>query len=330
MQEITTLPSLGVTSIKLFMAYKGVLQIDDTTLFKSMQLAKQSGVLTMVHAENGDAIDVLIQQAIADKNMDPIYHALTRPAELEAEATSRAIQLARAAGDAPLFVVHLTNAGALAAITDARARGQHAFAETCVQYLYFTKDDMRGSKTDKFNGAKYVCSPPFREKSDQLAIRRGLRMGDLHSVSTDHCPFNYKGQKSLGKGNFAKIPNGVPGIEDRMMLLWDAMVNTGEITPSKFVELTSTAPAKMFGMYPRKGTLSIGADADIVIWDPKRRHVHSVKTHHMNIDYNLYEGIATRGGPTLVFSRGELVVDGDKWLGSAGRGRFIQRGPAQF
>ena len=325
LEEIRLLPSLGVTSIKLFMAYKGTLQVDDTTLFKSLQVAKASGVLTMVHAENGDAIDVLINEAMAAKHLDPVYHALTRPPELEAEATYRAVQLARAAGDAPLFVVHLTNEGALAAITEARARGQHAYAETCVQYFYFTKDNLLGVKGDKFNGAKYVCSPPFREAHDQKAIMRGIRTGDLSSVSTDHCPFNYKGQKAIGKGNFAKIPNGVPGIEDRMYMLWDVAVNSGAITPSRFVELTATNPAKLFGIYPQKGTIAVGADADIVIWDPKLKHIVSAKQHHSAIDYNLYEGMKVTGKPVKVFRRGTLLVDGDKWLGEQGSGQFLHR-----
>ena len=328
MQEIGKLPGYGVTSIKLFMAYKGTLQIDDTTLFKCLQKAKESGVLTMVHAENGDAIDVLIKEALAAGQTDPIYHALTRPPELEAEATYRAIQLARAAGDAPLFVVHLTNVGALAAISEARARGQHAYAETCVQYFFFTKDNLNGTSGDNgdaFNGAKWVCSPPFRETSDQVALMRGIRTGDLVSVSTDHCPFKYVGQKDMGKGDFSKIPNGVPGIEDRMMMLWNTAVSTGQITPSRFVELTATNPAKLFGIYPQKGTLSVGSDADIVIWDPKAKHTISAKTHHMNIDYNLYEGANVVGKPSKVFLRGELVVDGKRWLGTKGSGQFLQR-----
>ena len=325
MAEIGKLPSYGVTSIKLFMAYKGVLQIDDTTLFRCLQKAKESGVLTMVHAENGDAIDILVKEHLAEGKTAPIYHALTRPADLEAEATYRAIQLARVAGDAPLFVVHLTNAAALAAISDARARGQHAYAETCVQYFFFTKDNLNGVKGDAFNGAKWVCSPPFREVSDQVALMRGIRTGDLVSVSTDHCPFNYEGQKDMGKGDFSKIPNGVPGIEDRQYMLWHVAVNSGQITPNRFVELTATNPAKLFGLYPQKGTLAVGSDADIVIWDPKARHTVSAKTHHMRVDYNLYEGSDVIGKPSKVFLRGQLVVDGKRWHGVKGGGQFLQR-----
>lgn len=325
MREIRQLPKMGVTSIKLFMAYKGALQIDDTTLFRSLRTAKESGVLTMVHAENGDAIDVLVKDAIAAGNLAPVWHVLTRPPELEAEATNRAVELARAAGDAPLFVVHLTNEGALHAISQARARGQHAYAETCVQYFYFTKDNLNASKDDAFNGAKWVCSPPFREKRDQEALMRGIRTGDLVSVSTDHCPFNYKTQKTLGAKNFALIPNGVPGIEDRMYMLWDVAVNSGQISPSRFVELTATNPAKLFGMYPHKGTISVGADADLVLWDGAAKHTVSAKTSHMNVDYNVYEGMQVRGKARQVYLRGKLVVDGKKWLGEKGSGRFVRR-----
>ncbi|HQV28887.1 MAG TPA: dihydropyrimidinase [Thermoflexales bacterium] len=328
MAEIAQLPKMGVTSIKLFMAYKGVLQVDDTTLFRCLRAAKASGVLTMVHAENGDAIDVLVKDALAAGNLAPIWHALTRPAELEAEATNRAIELARVAGDAPLFVVHLTNAMALHAIANARKRGQHAYAETCVQYFHFTKDNLNATAEDAFNGAKWVCSPPFREASDQAALMRGIRTGDLVSVSTDHCPFNYKTQKTLGAKSFAAIPNGVPGIEDRMYMLWDAAVRTGQISPSRFVELTATNPAKLFGLYPRKGAIIAGADADLVIWDPKAKHTVSAKTHHMRVDYNLYEGREVTGKPVKVFLRGKLVVDGKRWLGAAGAGRFLERRPA--
>lgn len=328
MAEIAQLPKMGVTSIKLFMAYKGVLQVDDTTLFRCLRAAKASGVLTMVHAENGDVIDVLVKDAIAAGNLAPEWHALTRPPELEAEATNRAIELARAAGDAPLFVVHLTNAMALHAIANARKRGQHAYAETCVQYFHFTKDNLKGTADDAFNGAKWVCSPPFRETADQAALMRGIRTGDLVSVSTDHCPFSYKTQKALGANSFAAIPNGVPGIEDRMYMLWDAAVRTGQISPSRFVELTATNPAKLFGLYPRKGAIIAGADADLVIWDPKAKHTVSAKTHHMNVDYNLYEGREVTGKPVKVFLRGKLVVDGKRWLGAAGAGRFLERSTA--
>lgn len=326
--EIPKLPALGVTSIKLFMAYKQTLQVDDATLFKCLKVAREAGVLTMVHAENGDAIDVLMKEAVAAGNLAPVWHVRTRPPELEAEATNRAIELARAAGDAPLFVVHLSNEDALRAVTLARARGQRVYAETCVHYLYFTKDNLEATAEDAFAGAKYVCSPPLREKADQAALLRGIRTGDLSSVSTDHCPFNYRTQKSLGEKNFTLIPNGVPGIEDRMYGLWTAAVVPGHITPSRFVELTATNPAKFFGVHPRKGVIAPGADADLVIWDAKARHTPSAKTHHMAIDYNLYEGIEMTGKPARVFLRGKLVVDGGRWLGAAGGGQFLRRAPA--
>lgn len=321
MEEIGRLPEMGVTSIKLFMAYKGVLQVDDETLFKSLMKAGDSGVLVMVHAENGDAIDVLVKKAIAEGNLSPKWHALTRPPAAEAEATARAVRLAEIAG-APLYVVHLTQRDALQAVSEARARGQKAYAETCTQYLFFTKDDLA---REGFEGAKWVCSPPFREVEDQQALWRGLRTGDLSAVSTDHCPFNYRGQKDLGKDNFAKIPNGVPGIEDRLYMLWDEGVKQGRITANRFVELVSTNPAKLMGIYPRKGTIAVGSDADLVIWDGDARHTVSAATHHMNVDYNLYEGREVRGKAEKVFVRGNLVVDGDEWLGEQGGGQFLHR-----
>jgi dihydropyrimidinase len=325
MAEIADLPKIGVTSIKMFMAYKDSLQVDDMTLFKSMQVAAKSGVLSLVHAENGDAIEVLIAEALADGNHAPIYHALTRPPELEAEATSRAIWLAKVAGDAPLFVVHCTCEGALAAVSAARARGQHTYAETCTQYLFFTKDALNGTPDDRFNGAKYVCSPPLREADDSELLWNALHTGDITSVSTDHCPWNYKEQKILGRASFAQIPNGVPGIEDRLYMLWEAGVRTGRLTPSRFVELTATNPAKMFGMYPRKGTIAIGGDADLVLWDGNAEHVVSAQTHHSAIDYNLFEGYTVHGKPVKVFVRGTLVVDGDQLLAEPGSGKFVHR-----
>jgi len=325
MAEIAELPKIGVTSIKMFMAYKDSLQVDDMTLFKSFQVAKNSGVLSLVHAENGDAIEILIAQALAAGYTEPIYHALTRPPELEAEATARAIWLAKVAGDAPLFVVHCTCADALAAVNAARERGQSVYAETCTQYLFFTKDDLLGTEADPFNGAKFICSPPLREKSDQVALWRGLATGDLSSVSTDHCPWGYAEQKTLGRESFAKIPNGVPGIEDRLYMLWEAGVRSGRMTPSRFVALTATNPAKLFGLYPKKGTLAIGSDADIVLWDGDAEHTVSAATHHSNIDYNLFEGYKVRGKPVKVLVRGQVMVDGDQLLAQPGSGQFVHR-----
>ncbi len=326
MQEIAELPAIGVTSIKMFMAYKDSLQVDDMTLFKSFQMAAKNGVLSLVHAENGDAIEVLIAEAIAAGNTEPIYHALTRPPELEAEATNRAIQLAQVASNAPLFVVHCTCNGALEAISAARVRGQAVYAETCTQYLFFTKDNLLGTPEDEFNGAKFVCSPPLRETTDQAVLWQGLATGALSSVSTDHCPWGYAEQKMLGRASFAQIPNGAPGIEDRLYMLWEAGVRSGRMTPSHFVALTATNPAKLFGMYPQKGTLAVGSDADIVLWDGDAAHTISAATHHSAIDYNLFEGYQVHGKPVKVLLRGKVVVDGDTLLAEPGSGRFVHRG----
>jgi dihydropyrimidinase len=321
MEEVAELPSLGVTSIKLFLAYKNQFMIDDATFFKTLIRARDCGLLTLVHAENGDVIDVLVKRALENGNLSPIWHALTRPPAAEAEATDRAVRIAEIA-EAPLYVVHVTQKDALDAISRARARGQKAYAETCIQYFFFTKDDLA---RENFEGAKFVCSPPFREVEDQEALWRGLRTGDLSAVSTDHCPFFFKGQKDLGKDSFAKIPNGVPGIEDRLYMLWDAGVKGGQITANRFVEVVSTNPAKLMGLYPRKGTIAVGSDADLVIWDGEARHTVSAATHHMNVDYNLYEGREVQGKVEKVFLRGNLIVDGDQWLGEQGSGRFLHR-----
>jgi dihydropyrimidinase len=319
--EIPRLPEWGVTSVKLFMAYKGALQVDDATLFAVFQETGPAGILAMVHAENGDAIDALIQQAVAAGDLAPKFHALTRPPELEGEATGRAIALAAVAA-APLYVVHLTCDLALQAVKTAQARGQRVWAETCVQYFFFTAEDLA---RPGFEGAKYVCSPPFRTPRDHEALWGGVRDGTLSVVSTDHCPFNYATQKSLGRDNFAKIPNGIPAIEDRLMVLHQAGVRAGRISLNRFVELTATNPAKLFGLYPRKGSLVVGADADIVLFDPNRERTISAKTHHMRMDYNLFEGMTVRGVPTAVWVRGRQVIDGDRFTGAPGSGQFLRR-----
>ena len=321
MKEIADLPSYGVTTLKLFMAYKDVLQVDDTTLFRAFQKAGDAGILTMIHAENGDVIDILIKKALAEGNTSPIWHALTRPPEAEAEATNRALRLA-AMADAPVYIVHLSECGALDALMQARARGEMAYAETCTQYLFHTKDDL--DRPD-FEGAKFVCSPPLREPEDSEALWQALQTGELSVLSTDHCPFNFAEQKALGKDDFSQIPNGCPGIEDRLMVFYEHGVNSGRITLNRFVELNATNPAKFMGMYPQKGTLAIGSDADIVIWNPDAKHTISAATHHMNIDYNLYEGMEVTGKPEKVYSRGRLLVDGDAFLGKKGSGQFIHR-----
>ncbi|HEV7129400.1 MAG TPA: dihydropyrimidinase [Ktedonobacterales bacterium] len=328
MAEIAKAPEWGVTSLKLFMAYKGALMVDDATLFRAMQQAAKHGLLIMVHAENGDAIDILVAEALAAGHTDPKYHALTRPYELEAEATYRAIRLAEVAG-APLYVVHVTNAGSVEAIRLARARGKTIYGETCFQYFFFTKDDLA---RPGFEGAKWVCSPPFREQSDQEDLWRAVRADELQIISTDHCDFWYEGGKDgkpagkeLGKGDFSKIPNGVPGIEDRMMVLYTHGVRGGRFSLNRWVELCCTNPAKLFGVYPRKGVIAAGSDADLVVWDPEAKHTISAKTHHMRTDYNLYEGMEITGMPSVVLSRGRILVQDGQWKGEQGAGQFIKR-----
>ncbi|HLF27163.1 MAG TPA: dihydropyrimidinase [Anaerolineae bacterium] len=331
--EIPTLVDEGVSTLKLLMAYKGTFQVDDTTLFKTLLKAAEAGMLVMVHCENGDAIDVLIKQAVAQKHLDPLYHPRTRPAWAEAEATLRAIALAAIAG-APLYVVHMTCEASLDQLRYARARGLPVMGETCTQYLFFTEDDIA-----KPDGAKYVCSPPLRTRHDNKALWRALADGGLQVVSTDHCPFFFDGTKDieyegrkvkipgkeLGRGDFTKLPNGVPGLQDRLPILWNEGVNTGRLSPNRFVELTATNPAKIFGLYPRKGTLAVGSDADIVIWDPALKKTMGVKTSHQRTDYNLYEGWEVTGWPEKVFVRGDLLVDGERWLGEPGRGAYLRR-----
>jgi dihydropyrimidinase len=328
MDEIAKAPEWGVTSLKLFMAYKGSLMIDDATLFRAMEQAAQHGLLIMVHAENGDAIDILVRQALEAGHTDPKYHALTRPPELEAEATNRAIRLAEVARS-PLYVVHVTNAGAVEAIRLARLRSNLIHGETCVQYFFFTTDDLARSG---FEGAKWVCSPPFREKSDQETLWRAVNVDDLQVISTDHCDFWYEGGtdgrpagKELGKGNFSKIPNGVPGIEDRMMILYTHGVRAGRFSLNRWIDLCCTTPAKLFGAYPQKGVIAPGSDADIVVWDPEASHTISAKTHHQRTDYNLYEGWKVTGMPSVVFSRGRILVQDGEWKGQQGAGHFIHR-----
>lgn len=332
MAEIPSCIDYGVPSLKLFMAYKGALQVDDTTLFRAMQQAAENDLLIMVHAENGDAIDVLVKEAIANGQLEPKYHALTRPYQLEAEATARAIRLSEVAGSA-LYVVHVTNAAAMQAIRESRARGysNRIFGETCTQYFFFTKDDLA---REGFEGAKWVCSPPFREESDHEPLWGAVADNSLQVVSTDHCPFWFEGGKDgklagkeLGKTSFAAIPNGCPGIEERMMLLYTHGVSTGRISLNRWVELTSTNPAKLFGCYPQKGTISPGADADIVVWDPNSSYTITADALHHNTDYTLYEGWEVKGRPSLVLSRGRVLVEGDQWKGEQGAGRFVKRRP---
>jgi dihydropyrimidinase len=325
LKEMDACIANGVTSFKMFMAYPGVFYATDGEILLAMQQAARNGSTIMMHAENGIAIDQLVAQAIGRGDTDPLYHGLTRPPELEGEATSRAIQLAKVTG-APLYIVHLSAAQALAAVTEARDAGQNVFAETCPQYLFLTLDDL--SRPD-FEGAKYVCSPPLRPAEHGAALWRGLRTNDLSVVSTDHCPFCFKGQKELGIGDFAKIPNGMPGVEHRMDLLHQGVLK-GEITVTRWVEIASTTPARMFGLYPRKGVIAAGSDADIVIYDPAAIQTLSAATHHMNVDYSAYEGWQITGRVDMTLSRGRVVVSGGVLHGSPGHGKFLPRDLNQY
>ena len=321
LQEVADLPGLGVTSLKLFMAYRDRYQLDDASLFRALQQTRDSGMLALVHAENGDVIDILVRQSLNAGQLEPRYHALTRPPQLEGEATGRAIAMAEVLG-APLYVVHLTCEQSLRRVKEARRLGCRVWAEACVQYLFCTKDDLA---RPGFEGAKWVCTPPFREGRDQELLWEALRDGDLSVVSTDHCPFYYKTQKSLGKGNFARIPNGVPGIEDRLLVLHEAGVNGGRFGLNRFVALTATMPARLFGLSGRKGSLAPGYDADIAIWNMERERTMGVAGSHSAVDYNLYEGMRVRGVPEKVLVRGRLVVDGDRFLGEPGYGCYLHR-----
>ena len=325
LKEMESCIDAGVNSFKMFMAYPGVFYATDGEILRAMQKASDTGATIMMHAENGIAIDELVAQAIAEGRTDPVQHGLTRPPELEGEATSRAIQLARVTG-APLYIVHLSASQALAAVAAARNDGQNVFAETCPQYLYLSIEDL--AKPD-FEGAKYVASPPLRPKEHQADLWRGLRTNDLSVVSTDHCPFCFKDQKELGRGDFSKIPNGIPGVEHRMDLLHQGVV-AGELTLQRWVEVASATPARMFGLYPRKGVIAAGADADIVVYDPHRQQTLGVATHHMAVDYSAYEGMSITGGVSTVLSRGSVVVADGEFHGSEGHGRFLKRELSQY
>ncbi|MFO0722367.1 MAG: dihydropyrimidinase [Myxococcota bacterium] len=324
LKEMADIVKEGVTSFKLFMAYPGVLLLDDQSIFRAMLRAGEIGALITMHAEMGLALDVLIERAVAEGKTAPIYHALTRPEVAEGTGTERAIALAEMA-NVPVYMVHLSCQRALERVIEGRDRGLKVYAETCPQYLFLDEDALRGTPEDPFEGAKYVCTPPLRPKHHHGHLWRGLRNYDLQVVATDHCPFCMKGQKDLGKDSFAKIPNGMPGIETRLHLLYEG-VTKGMISLNRFVEITSTAPAKIFGMYGKKGTVAVGADADIVIWDPKKSFELSHKNLHMKADYAAYEGKTVAGSPRAVLSRGELIVERDRWVGRGrGRGEFVRR-----
>lgn len=310
----------GVTSFKVFMAYTNVFRLDDGSIFKAMRRTADNGGLICMHAENGGVIDVLVEKALAEGKTAPKYHALTRPSKAEGEATGRAIALSEMAG-VPIYIVHLSAAEALQKVREARDLGLPAYAETCPQYLFLDYSDY---EKPGFEGAKFVMSPPLREKWHQEALWKGLAGNDLQVISTDHCPFCMK-EKELGKDDFSKIPNGAPGIETRMSLIYNGGVVGGRISVNRFVQLTSTNPAKLMGLYPKKGSITIGGDGDIVVFDPNATMVLRHSDLHMNVDYNPYEGMEVKGVPTTVLSRGKVIVDKGKYLGKVGEGQFVPR-----
>jgi dihydropyrimidinase len=334
LEAMKKLPDEGVTSFKMFMAYPGVFYSDDAQILKAMQVSRDTGMLTMMHAENGPAIDVLAQQLIDQGKTDPYYHGIARAWEMEEEATHRAIMLAKLTG-APLYVVHVSAKQAVEQLAWARDKGWNVYGETCPQYLYLSLEEQLGAKSDEwgaFEGAKWVCSTPLRsrEEGHQHSMWQALRTNDLQMVSTDHCPFCIKDQKELGLGDFRKIPNGIGGIEHRMDLMYQGVV-TGEITLERWVELTSTTPARMFGLYGTKGVIQPGADADIVVYDPNgHTSIGLEKTHHMNMDYSAWEGFEIDGHVDTVLSRGKVIVDGDQYLGTKGDGRYLKRGLSTY
>ncbi len=325
MKEIPQMVERGVTSFKLFLAYKGALMVDDATFYQALKMAKEVGALICVHAENGDVVDILIKDLLSKGKTDPSYHAVSRPDRVEGEATFRAIALAEMA-EAPVYIVHLTCAEALEKVRLARDKGLPVYAETCPQYLLL---DVEKYKEPDFGGAKYVMSPPLREAWNQKILWDGLKNGDLQVVSTDHCPFNFKGQKDMGKGDFSKIPNGAPGIETRIPLLYTEGVVKGRFSVNKMVELTAATPARLFGLFPEKGTIAVGADADIVLFDPAKEVTLTQDTLHQNVDYTPYEGMKVKGYPVKTIVAGTVVVDNGQFVGKKGTGKYIKRKPFQ-
>jgi len=322
--EMDTLVDEGVPDFKLFTAYPGVFFSPDDHIFRALQQTAKNGGLILMHAENGPVIDILAANQIAKGVTDPIGHGLARDSRMEGEATNRVIRLAEVAG-APVYFVHMSAKEAVQALMEARNRGSMAWAETCPQYLYLTLDDLGGG----FEGAKFVCSPPLRTPDHAVELWNALKRDDLSLVGTDHCPFDFHGQKEMGRGDFRKIPNGLPGVEERVDLMHQGVVD-GKLSKERWVEVVSTAPAKIFGLYPRKGAIAVGSDADIVVYDPNRTHVLSAKTHHMAVDYSCYEGMAVQGGSDIVMSRGSVIVRYGEFTGRKGAGKFIKRGRANF
>ena len=312
----------GVTTFKIFLAYPGVFMIDDQTMFRVMKSAGEAGGLTLVHAENGIAIQQLIENLLAEGKIEPKYHAQSRPPVMQADGVARAVKVAEVA-KSPVFIVHVSCEAAMMELQRSRDAGNPAFGETCTQYLFL--DDSYYDRPN-FEGAKYVFTPPLVGKENIEPLWKGLKLGYLQEVSTDHCPFNFKGQKELGRESFTKIPNGGPGVEDRLSLVFDGAMKRG-FSLNKWVDICSTASAKMFGMFPKKGTIAVGSDADIVIFDPNKQRTISAKTHHMNCDYSLFEGMKIKGSPETVLSRGKTIIENGQYLGYAGDGRFLKRGP---
>jgi len=336
-REIPDLPEMGITTLKVFTAYNDRLRLSDADIFRALRIARENGMLVLLHAENGDVIESLTAETLAAGHTAPEWQARTRPAWGAVEAALRACALAAQAG-APIYIVHMNAGGEADMLAYARERGVQAMGETCPQYLFFTEDHLR-----RPDGAKWICSPPMRTSADNHRLWQGLSDGTLQTVGTDHCPFFYDGTKpivfegkevaipgkELGKDDFTRIPNGLPGVEDRLPVLWTYGVRAGRITPEQFVALNSTNPAKIFGLYPRKGALVPGADADIVVWDPEKKVKYGVAHAHQRTDYNLYEGWEMIGMPERVYLRGQLIVDGGEWKGHAGMGRFLQRGQGE-
>lgn len=332
-KEFHVLGEEGISSIKVFSAYNNRMRLQDGDIFRVLRMAGERGYLTMMHAENGDVIEQLVAEALANGNISTEWHAHTRPAWGAVEAALRGFAMAEQAG-APLYLVHMNTGGETDMLQYARERGLPVMGETCPQYMFFTLEDLQ-----RPDGAKWICSPPMRSKADNERIWKGVMEGTIQTIGTDHCPFFYDGTKpilyegkevaipgkELGKNNFTEIPNGLPGIGDRLPILWTYGVGSGKITANQFVALCSTNPAKIFGMYPRKGSLMPGADADIAIWDPEKTLEYGVKVAHHRTDYNLFEGWKLKGYPEKVFLRGKLIVDGQKWMGKAGMGRYLHR-----
>lgn len=337
-RDIPNLVNMGVRTLKVFTAYNGRLRLDDGAIFRALRIARENGMLVMVHCENGDVIEQLIPEALAAGHNTPEYHSLTRPAWGAVESTMRMCAMSQQA-DAPVYIVHMNVGGEADMLQYARDRGVKVMGETCPPYLFFSIDDLR-----RPDGAKWICSPPMRTAQDNARLWEAVSRGTLQTIGTDHCPFFFDGTKpiiyegkevaipgkELGKSNFTQIPNGLPGVQDRLPILWSYGVNTGKLTPNQFVALTSTNPAKIFGLYPQKGSLNPGADADIVIWDPKKKVKHGIAHSHQRTDYNLYEGWDLTGYPEKVFLRGKMIVDGDNWHGKSGDGKYLKRGPGEI